>query len=329
MKKILFITGYYIFAVVIIFLILEVIIRIFFPVVSAQGTQKELFDNTMYFGARGLIPHSSGYSNGKLVQVDAFGCRQCTSPIDTTKRSWLLLGDSVTFGIGAESDSTFACIVQNRLDSINVLNPSVIGNAVNDYLAVVDYFIVHNNFNLDIRRLTIFYCLNDLYFGIKDEQAPGGNLRYVLGDFLRFFQVHSRFYTFLKKQVSDRPKSYFLFDTQFYSSDNPLFQKAMQGLVDISETCARRNIAFDIVLLPYEYQLRLPNSNLSDPQRLVQEALAGFSNIHIYNPGDYLQQHSATSEQLFLYGDGIHFSHTGHRLIAAYLLENLLHEINN
>ena len=79
---------------------------------------------------------------GKAIFPVTYGFRETSVKIDTTKKSWLILGDSVTMGIGAEADSTFAGILHSSLDSINILNPSIIGYNNIDYLNVYKYFVI-------------------------------------------------------------------------------------------------------------------------------------------------------------------------------------------
>jgi lysophospholipase L1-like esterase len=57
------------------------------------------------------------------------------------------------------------------------------------------------------------------------------------------------------------------------------------------------------------------------PQKLVISELADLP-INKYDCSLAFEFFDGDSEDLFLYGDGIHFSNAGHRLLAFYLLEN-------
>ena len=48
-------------------------------------------------------------------------------------------------------------------------------------------------------------------------------------------------------------------------------------------------------------------------------------NINILDVGYYLSSMRIKSSDLYLYKDGIHFSKLGHRLIAEFIINELLH----
>lgn len=323
MKKITIFVMYNIVVVLSLFISLELIIRSTFPEIKPYATDKRILVDSMYYDSRGLKPLSAGYSNEVLVKVDRFGFRKCSIPIDKLKRSWLILGDSITMGIGVENDSTFACIIQNQVDSLNILNPSVIGYAAKDYMNVFKCFVIDKVYNLDIRRIIIFWCLNDVYFTLSDIETPGGHLRYLLGDFLKFLRLNSRFYLFIKNLVFDRPKSYYNFDERFYSEDDPEFAKSIDKIIEISRLCSKQNIDFRVVVLPYEYQLRNPNSLIRKPQKIISTRLMN-EGITVLDPMEFFRDTSKESKEFFLYGDGMHLSNTGHRLLAEFIIKSLI-----
>jgi lysophospholipase L1-like esterase len=323
MKKALILLGYNFVAVLFFFLVSELVIRAFAPQITTQGTSKNIFVDSLYYASLGLKPLSSGKTNGAEVRVDQYGFRETSIKIDRSKDSWLFLGDSVTFGIGVEADSTFAGIVQYRLDSINVLNPSAIAYNIEDYVNLFRYFVLDQSYDFKIRRVTIFWCLNDVSTNIPDVIVPGGKIRYLFSDVLTFLQVHSRLYFFTKTLLFDRPKSYFLFDKAFYDKESPEFLNAINRIVEISNLSRNRKILFDLILLPYEYQLREPNSQNLEPQKLMIEKLKP-KGINVVNPFEELFSKDKNSKDYFLYGDGIHFSKYGHRYVAEFVLRKLV-----
>ncbi len=306
------------FLVVLSFLFLsEFAVRYFCPQIKSQGTDNNIFADNLFYSSSGLKPNSSGLSNGFFVKVDQFGFREFATKIDRSKNSWLLLGDSATMGIGVESDSTFAGIIHSALDSINVLNPSLIGYNIEDYFNLFKYFVLENEQNFAITRVSIFWCLNDLYTSSSNIVEPGGNFRSLFPDLLIFFRKHSRLYFFLKTKLFDRPKTYFLFDNKFYDKNDPLFQNSIKKIIEINNLCKTKQIIFDLILLPYEYQLRKPYLN-DTPQKILKVSLQN-ENIKILDLSQTAKR-TELGKHLFLYGDGIHFSNMGHRLIANFML---------
>lgn len=320
MKKFYFsIITLIIFSVFIV-LVLETFVRLFYPEIPAYGTSKELYAERVYGGSSGLAAGKSGYSMGAPVNVSQYGFRSCSVEIDTSKKNWLLIGDSVTMGIGVKADSTFAGILQSRTDSLNILNASLLGYKIEDYLNVFKTLVIEKSQALKIERVSIFWCLNDIYTDVADVEIPGGKIRYLLSDFLMFIRIHSRSYQFLKALVFDRAKSYYRFDAQFYDQENKSFKNAVQRFEKIQLYCNAANISFDVILLPYEYQLRKNSEDNFQPQKLMRGALRKL-NIKTLNPLTKVAN-GLRSKDLYLFGDGIHFSNTGHRLIAGYLLSN-------
>jgi len=125
-------------------------------------------------------------------------------------------------------------------------------------------------------------------------------------------------YLFLKGNFFDRSKSYFLFDKSFYSVDNKDFLDDLRLISQINEISKENNVFFTIVLLPYEYQIRNDDRT---PQELFKLLLAKNQIVYID-----LYDHFADRpdfEEYYLYGDGIHFSKKGHKLIADFLLNCL------
>jgi len=318
-RKSIFIIAYNILFVAVFFILCEFLVRLFFTEIQPQFTDKAIYQDNRYFNSPGLRPVSKGMSNGAPVVVNEFGCRAYTIKIDETGKNWLLIGDSVTMGIGVEGDSTFAGLLQQKFKDVNIYNPSVSGYDVDDYMNVLTYFTRDfKKQNKKIDRVILFWCLNDVYTELSSIETPGGTIRYLFSDFLVFLKTHSRFYYFLKTILFDRPESYYKFDSKFYQPNNPAFKNAMYEIQQMQQICMINNINFMMVLLPYEYQYRPIEDNGFFPQDLIIKSLKPFF-ISIFDT-----RFALTGEKIkdyFLYGDGIHFSALGHRKIAQYLID--------
>ena len=319
LKRIFKLISYNLLVIIFLLLILEFTIRLIHPEIKSQGTDKNLIIENAYSYSPGLKPNSEGISNGAELKTNQFGFRECSIPFDTSKSSWLLIGDSVTMGLGVESDSTFPAIIQMKENNINILNASMFGYSLQDYMNEFYHFIQLKN-KLKIKKLSILWSLNDIYLGkINQYEMPGGGIRYLFNNILTWFRWNSRFYTFLKSEFSDRPKLYFEYDNSFYTERNPLFQKSIDSLKLISSICKNEGIDFNIIILPYEFQLR-KNISEAQPQKLLKEYLDKDS-IKVLDPLPYLRLKNIQSNKLYLFGDGIHFSDSGHRLIAEFILK--------
>jgi lysophospholipase L1-like esterase len=318
MKK-LFALIFGLFISLIILLISEWIVRITIPEIRPYGTDQNLIADSVFFESPGLRPETSGVSNGAIVNVDRYNCRISSVKTDTKKRGWLLLGDSVTMGIGIDSDSTFAGRIQNNLDSLQIYNPSLIGFSYLDYFNTFRHFIISDSNKLKITNVTLFWCLNDIYNGIKSVEQPGGNWRSLFKNILIRLRANSRLYLFLKGTIFDRPKSYYLFDKEFYSNDNKDLIEAINVINQMNDIAGEKRISFTVVLLPYEYQLRKGDRS---PQELFKTILVEKDIINIDLFDQFVKE--SDFEGCYLYGDGIHFSEKGHKLIADFFIDDKL-----
>ena len=294
--------------------------RYLFREIRPAGTSQLLIKDRAYGPVRGLRPGTSGASHGAVFRVNEYGFLDYTRPFDPRTPSILLRGDSVTMGIGVDPDSTFGGRLAHALDSLNVLNPSLIGYGSREYVEVLDRLTAPEaaaRFNID--RVVLFWCLNDVYAGLPVVDEPGRVVRSAGGRVLDALRRHSIAYHAIKAAALDRPRAYYVHDAAFYRPGNEHFEQAVNDLRRIQSLCAGRGIALQVVLLPYEYQLR-PDAgpDVQRPQRLMEATLQSM-NIEVFDAADLFGLFRSGSSANYLYGDGIHFSPRGHRLLAGYL----------
>ncbi|QXD14236.1 SGNH/GDSL hydrolase family protein [Rhodocaloribacter litoris] len=286
-------------------------VRLAVPEVRPNGTDRRLLADSVYGATPGLRPHAEGTSNGARFRVNGQGFWHYTAGIAPGRPGWLLLGDSVTMGPGVDPDSTFAGRLAARLDTLNVLNPSLIGYDVHDYGAVLRTLLARDDLNL--HRVTVFWCLNDAYAPATTD--PNAGVRRLAGPVLTFLRRHVRTYAWLKAHLADRPRTYFEHDRRLY--DGPALEAALAGLDTLHRLADTRGLRLEIVLLPYEYQLRRAGEpGLFHPQDVLKKHLR---DIPVYDAAPFLLAHTRKPETLYLYGDGIHFSERGHALLARFL----------
>jgi lysophospholipase L1-like esterase len=314
------ITVFTISFTLLILIILELSIRLFFPSINPQYTDRRIIKINAYEDSNGLQPGSTGRSHGALVSVDPFGLRSSGNKIHLSKKGWLYLGDSATMGIGVEQDSIFSSIVSAQSSDYTILNAGLIGYSSHDYINVVNHFIKQKIDSIKIERVTLFYCLNDVYSKYKDRPLPDNRIRNALRFILDFMNRYFRTYLFLKHHILDRSKSYFLYDLQLYDPAGPEFTASVRDLITVYEKCKELNLEFDLVLLPYEYQLRNYSEKwVLKPQELMQTILHQ-KNINILDCSEFLAHYPGKPGELYLPGDGIHFSNSGHRLMADFII---------
>ena len=132
-----------IFTILILFL--EFTVRIL-KISSLQGVEKNLlnFNNeiilnranneTVVFGKKAFID-----KNGFRVPVRNYSYKYDSS--------YLILGDSVSFGVGVDEDKTFPGILRKNL-KINIYNASVVGHNIIDYSFLIENYYANYNESL-------------------------------------------------------------------------------------------------------------------------------------------------------------------------------------
>ncbi|MEX0747788.1 MAG: hypothetical protein WD275_07290 [Rhodothermales bacterium] len=313
------IAGINILVVSVLLAALEVFVRLAYPEIRPLGTDSRLLADSAFANIPGPRPGAAGRANGVLFRVDSLGFWAYGQRSDSARTSWLLLGDSATMGIGVLPDLTFAGIMADQLQSMRILNPSVIGYASDDYLKVLSVILTSSKYqDLQIRRVTVIWCLNDIYGGVEAAADPDFAVRPFFGPLLTFVQRNVFSYQWLKAVLFDRPYRYFEHDSRLYTDEN--VGVAASHLKGIADLCSRHSLECDVVMLPYEYQLRSgADENAFAPQTALTQRLERIS-VPVLDPSRYLAEMSQSPSELFLFGDGIHFSEEGHRLLADYLI---------
>jgi hypothetical protein len=295
-----------------ILLAMEGCVRVVHPEIGPATIDRQLLEDGIFRGSHGLSPGARGVAMGAGFEVTNDGFISYSSAQDGTRPAWLFLGDSVTMGIGVEPDSTFAGRADREVsDSMRVINPSAIGYASRDYVNVLDS--LSRRTDLLIRRITVFWCLNDVYPDSVAALGPTG-LRRLVPAVTGFVYRHIRSYQWLKALLTYRPRAYYEYDEAFYRESNPSLQTAVTDLQRLKTIADSLGAPLTVVALPYEYQLR---TGSRVPQEVLEEALAG-KDIPLVDASKALTD--APSVDFYLYGDGIHLSVPGHAAISRFIL---------
>ena len=154
MKKIIF----WNFSItIILILILEIFIRIF-GIVTLQGNTKDIFFS------KNDITISKSNKDFKVFGIksktDKYVFRIPLNNFQYNKQKpyTLILGDSVSFGVGVKEKDSFIGIM--RKNNNNLLNTSIMGHNLKSHLHLLKEN--YKNFNTNIDQIVIFLCLNDV-----------------------------------------------------------------------------------------------------------------------------------------------------------------------
>jgi lysophospholipase L1-like esterase len=316
-------------AVLLILIFFELTVRYFYPEIVLSGTSSSLLKDNVFFNSPGIAPNSSGESNGVIKESDSLGFWKYNNANSSKKKiKWLFLGDSATMGIGVENDSTFAGIINSSLDTVQVLNPSLIGYSSKDYYNVIKKLLATDQNKLGINKILIFWCLNDIYDNYPTKNSPDVRTLGYVGKFITFLSKNFKTWHLFKELFADRQKDYFQYDVQFYKDDNINLKQSLQNIVDCYSIAKKFAVETEFIILPYEYQIRnIASRKYCLPQVILKKDLSGHG-INTIDILDFIEKSSKDSKKLFLFGDGIHFSKTGHKMIARTIANKILFSTN-
>lgn len=308
-KRLISYAFYLLFSSLLLLIVLEFAVRALYPQINFQGNQKSMFVENRFNQTMGLVPNSSGVFFGKEIYTDEYGFRQMNTPANYD-RSWLILGDSVTFGVGIETDQIFPQLIQNEFHDIKIWNTAVVGYSAQNYLDVVEAFLRDHD---DVEKIILFFCLNDVYGNLTLNNLVNVSLKEKLYSYLR---SKSKLYMLLKNSLFDRSKTYALHEIGLYKENNSDIYQALDSIVSIKSISDKSNIEFIVVILPYEYQLRV--GGLKAPQLLIS-SFFDKNNIKSYDMYENFTQQD--SEDYYLYADAMHLSSLGHKTVASKMVE--------
>lgn len=305
----------------------ELTVRCLLPAINYQDTDARLLNRLSNAGYQ-WRPGASGYCFGEFVHIDESGCRRLDFQKDSDV-TWLVLGDSVAFGVGVPACETFVGRVERALPEVHLRNASVVGMNLDGQLARARELLTSDP---SIRRVTLFYCLNDLEDvsgnldtlaanetrSVADLSSEHGSVSERVRGFLR---SRSKLYLLLKGQLTDRSQTYFWCDYARYTNAGGATLVGLDRIEAMSRLAARHGSRFEVVLLPYEYQLRAGRDELWGPQRQLSAFLSE-RGITCHDARDWFDP-QLDSRQWFLYGDPMHLSSAGHRQIASRWLRSI------
>jgi len=130
-----------------------------------------------------------------------------------------------------------------------------------------------------------------------------------------FLRAHSKLYIFLRGISARGEGLFWIEDNSLYSEKNKaVFVEKMQYISDIGDYLKKKDIAFTVIIMPYEYQLRSSDEKLMLPQ---QKLIEFFKNkkINYINAVTKFRKSAIASEDLYLAYDPTHFSGKGNEIL--------------
>jgi lysophospholipase L1-like esterase len=333
-----------IIGVLITLMIGELLTRLFFSEINLQGTSRKLFVAHAFEDSPGNVKNGKAISFGTEIFTDNYGFRINPNYQDNHQnienmRSIVLIGDSVTFGVGIKAEHIFPELLKQRLNQYRVFNTAVTGYSLEDYQNIVNLFVLPNKERFNIQHVILGFCLNDTIEASKRNikilpTQEDWTLRYNfisrllkhLNEYINFnnfLKSHSKLYLFVKSVTSDTSKGYFYADIAPYR-DKEYVHLRLKLISNIKKVLEKNNISFTLLLLPYEYQLRDLKENNLYPQNIIREYSkendVNFIDIYEYF-SRYLKEKNMKSTSLYLFNDPMHFSQLGHKIVYEAIIK--------
>lgn len=250
-------------------------------------------NKTMRLMSANIILNSNGFRN--------------IEEVDLNKKKILMLGDSMTFGWGAQT--TFSNILENKLKKkYQVLNAGI-GNT-NTIMQISNFFINHSNYNYDYIILNFF--INDL------ENVEIKNIN--------FFQKNFYSYTFIKSKIvnllmkSGLLPNWEKFYTETFDNED-LLNKTFDQILKLKEFCEKNNISFVIHNIPELYNLKNYKFN---NQTMKIKNFANDNNIRFINSLEALAYHN--EKDLWVSISDRHANDKSHEIIGNFIFKKIFQE---
>jgi len=307
LKKIIF---YNLLIITLIIFFLEVSLRIFSSL-NELGFDKNLFNLESKIRVHNKNIKSKAF--GKKVFTDSNGFRVPTEnyTYNQANNSSIIMGDSVSFGVGVLEEKTFVGLLRNKHPNINFFNSSVSGNNVETYLELLT--IYSENFNYD--NVIIFYCINDIVQskGVLTKK-DFYKKNYIVAKINVFLRNKSLIYIYLKSIITDPEKGYYEYIAPSYKDETSLYDLT-QSILAINKITLEKDKKLHFVILPYEYQTREKNCNdkYLFPQNKLTKILTNNKIEYSDFSKDFCDYDSP--KKLFLTFDPVHLSVTGHKFV--------------
>ena len=299
-------------------LLLEFTVRIS-KISSLQGVEKNLlnFSNeiilnranneTIVFGKKAFID-----KNGFRVPVRNYKYKY--------RSSLLILGDSVSFGVGVDEDKTFPGILRKNL-KVNIYNASVVGHNIIDYSFLIKNY--HKNFD-NLSRVIIMISLNDAHLSkgiihnkeLKNESYFIRTLKHIN----IFLRNKSALFVLLKSKFTKADERHFNLLSSYYN-DQEVLNKYKNTLKKIDQFSKSKNLKVNYILLPYSFQIQQNcNNDVLFPQQIIKNI---FYELKM-DVNDFTKDFCIKNEKkLYLNYDPVHLSEKGHTFVYNLIVEKV------
>ena len=246
---------------------------------------------------------------GVQIKLNSQGFRT-NIDIDISKKTILMLGDSMTLGWG--TSKTFSSNLEKKINSnFQVLNAGI-GNT-NTYMQINNFFENYEKYDFDVIILNFF--INDFEKVVIKEGS--------------FIEKNIYSYTYLKTKINKILINFSLIDNwkNFYRKtfeDKEFVNKSLNQIKRLNDYCNKKNIMFVINNIP---ELRdLKNYKFLKETKIIRN-FSDQNDIMFIDSFDILKNHQ--EETLMVSKEDAHSNDKAHLLIAEFLKNKLFSKLNS
>lgn len=330
-------TAFFLFSLIIaglIFIVIEIAVRVLFPEIILQGIKKDFFTPKIYGSSFSFKPDIEGTIWGKKFKTNELGFPIVSDkPVLEADSKIIILGDSLSFPVGVNYNEGFPNILESRLPNYRIINASLPGYWVGDYYNVLDNLLKR----LDFKGVIVSICLNDFVdvsqVDIKNNTFerdrfinnmsgnPAKRLMLKLG-YSRFLTQHSKAYALLKNILFDPGRMFFEADMLEYNK--PAAAELISRKLIKLNSLAVENKKW-IMFLVFPYRVQFKNNNMEAQELLSQ--IANKNSLYLIDMYPFIKEQTVKAgiapDELYLKFDTMHFSPKGHRIIGEVIFNAL------
>lgn len=300
---------------------------------SLVGVDKNLinFSSEPYQNNKNVI--SRVFNKKVFTDNNGFRVPKYGYNYNLNNKSFLILGDSVGFGVGVNEEESVFGILRKDFKTINFYNSSVVGYNIKNYYQVLNK---HKSLK-NLKDIIIFFCINDIHMeeSVKLVNEIGTNKgnKFNIISFLKrniflikinnFLRDKSVLYVWLKNILSNTSERYFMYSFDSYKNKLNIIpiKKNLEKITDIAK---EYNIKINLIILPYEFQTRGENctEDYVMPQKEISQIVKNLE-MNYFDYTDEFCSYEKPSE-LFLKYDPVHLSKKGHEYVSTLLKRDVL-----
>ncbi len=296
-----------------------------------------------------LRPNFKGKTYNANFQTNSYGLRDEERPISRGNETYriVILGDSITMGIGVELQDTFPKVLERKFKDSYKTSVQVFNLGVSSYNTISEYLYLLESYDKFLPHLVIFEftSVNDTVIDrhfLEGRRGMNGN--FFLGmvkDYLRYLYSYQwlaekyylvrynlKYGLFFNKHPEVHLNARSCEEEQYYQDGYPGWLKTQGTFKKIAQFCQDKNIFLIFVIHANNVKLS-PFLESDRAYAIIKKVTMSLRNSgikHILILDELFRKYSGRESMLWVRANDSHFSPLAHQLVGEvlyqYILEN-------